>query len=177
MEKINDIVGVVSQHPHYKIEAKYSPEAKEKKLIRFTVKGNHKSFEISAEELISLLVTQVNEDLLAPAFVDTQRVNVVQVTRQFSAILDKDMKAGQEIRINYMHPYPLEFALIEEAMKIAVVTEGIERTVLTKEFIEEVKKKIQPRMEEFVSKFYESFKQFGNKEESPRKLEELPTKK
>ena len=31
--------------------------------------------------------------------------------------------------------------------------------VLTKEYIEEVKKKLKPEQEEFMKKFYESFKQ------------------
>ena len=177
MEKNNDIMGVVSQQKNYKIEVKYSPEAEKKKLIRFTMKGNHKSFEISADELIKLLVTQVNDDLIAPTFVETKRVNVVQVGRQFSAVLEKNMKKGEVIRINYAHPYPLEFALIEEAMKIAVVTPGIERTVLTKEFIDEVKAKLQPRMKEFTENFYQSFKQIGKKEESPLVPKKLESKK
>lgn len=160
--------GVVSRQKNYTVEAKYSKEATEKKLIRFTMKGTRKSFEISIDELIDIAAQQVNQDLLAPMFVDTQKVNVVQISRQIKAVANEDIKKGTEFRMNYIHPYPIEFAIIEEAMNFAKI-EGDTTTVLTKEFIEEVKAKIQPRMNEFVQKFYQSFKQFDKKEEVPPK--------
>jgi len=149
--------GIKLEKENYTIEVKYSKEAIEKKLVKFITKSGDEIV-ISAEELISMLVNQVNSDLLSPTFVDVEKINVVEVGRQIKCKLEKDMKAGEEININYFHPYPLEFALIEEMYKIAKVTEGIKVFELTNEFIEETKKKILPEMEKFTEQFYKSIK-------------------
>jgi hypothetical protein len=141
----------------YTVQIGYSPEAVEKKLMKFVSKSGDE-FIISSDEMISILMNQVNMDTLEPTFVDTEKINVVEVSRQIKVVLEEDMKKGKEINLNYVHPYPLEFALIEEAYKIAKVEEGGEVRVLTKEFLEDVRKKITPQMEHYVKKFYESFK-------------------
>lgn len=141
----------------YTVEVRYSDEAIKNKLLKFTLtEGN--SFEIKAEELISMLVTEVNSETLAPTFVETDRVNVVEVGRQLQCVLDKDMKKGEKININYSHPYPIEYALIEEAYKIAKINKDVPALSLTVDYIEDVKKKIQPEMNEYINKFYKSFK-------------------
>lgn len=142
---------------NYTIQVKYSDEAIAKKMIKFITKSGDE-FEITSEEMISILVNQVNMDTLLPTFVETDKINIVEVSRQIKCVLDKDMKKGQEININYVHPYPIEFALIEEAYNIAKTTEGTQVLVLTKEFIDGVKEKIKPQMEEYIKKFYKSFK-------------------
>lgn len=142
----------------YTIQVKYSPEAIEKKLMKFITPSGDE-FEISAEEMISILVSQVNNETLAPTFVETDRINVVEVSRQLLCVLDEDMKKGQEIRMNYTHPYPLEFALIESAYKIASLKKDTKVVELTSAMIEEVKKKTTPSMRDYIEKFYKSFKQ------------------
>lgn len=150
-------VGFKAKKEGYTVEVKYSPEAIEKKLIRFTT-DNGDQIVLSAEEIISMLVGQVNMETLAPMFVDTEKINVVQVQRQLKVRLDEDMKKGQEINLNYEHPYPLEFALVEEIYKIAKI-KGLEATVLTKEFIEETKGQLQESHQKFVKNFYKTHKQ------------------
>ena len=120
-------------------------------------------FEISAEEMSSILINQVNADTLSATFVETDKINVVEVGRQIKCVLEEDMKKGQEININYTHPYPLEFALIEEVYKIAKVNEDVPVFVLTKEYIDSVKEKIKPDMEKYIEKFYSSFKNLNIK--------------
>jgi hypothetical protein len=142
----------------YTIDIKYSDEAVEKKLIKFTTKSGDEIV-FSADEMISMLVSQVNTETLEPTFVDMERINVVEVGRQLKCVLDRDFKKGEEINLNYTHPYPLEFALIEEMHKIAKVDPGIKVFELTGEFIKETKEKIKPEMEKYVKKFYDSFKQ------------------
>lgn len=148
--------GLKSKKATYTVEVKYSKEASEKKLIRFTPKG--KNFEISADELINLLTTQVNNDVLSPTFVDIDRINVVEVSRQLKCVLDEDMKKGQEIRLNYTHPYPIEFALIEEAYKIAKINKDVPALELTMKYMNSVKKRTTPSMVDYIKKFYRSFK-------------------
>lgn len=142
----------------YSIEIKYSEEAVEKKLIKIISKSGDEII-FSADEMISILVSQVNTETLEPTFVDMERINVVEVGRQLKCVLDRDFKKGEEININYTHPYPLEFALIEEMYKIAKVDPGIKVFELTAEFIKETKEKIKPEMDKYVKKFYDSFKQ------------------
>jgi hypothetical protein len=141
----------------YTVQIDYSPEAKEKKLMKFITKSGD-SFEISAEELSSMLIGGVNSDTLEATFVESDRINVVEVGRQLQCELTEDMKKGQKININYTHPYPIEFALIEEAYKIAKIDESVPKVTLTKEYIEEVKAKLKPEMTDYINKFYKSFK-------------------
>lgn len=142
----------------YKIQVGYSDEAKEKRLIKFVLDPRKKEFEISADELISILVSQVNSDTLAPVFVDSERVVVVNVGRQLQCVLDRDMKKGQKINLNYSHPYPIEFALIEEGYKIAQIKKDAPAISLSKEYIDDVIKRTKPESKEFVEKFYKSFR-------------------
>lgn len=148
--------GVELKQKDYTIQVKFSPEAEEKRLMKFISKSGDE-FIISADEMISFLVEQVNMDTLSPTFVETTKINVVEVGRQLKCVLDKDMKKGQKININYFHPYPLEFALIEEAYGIAKIKKDAPVIELTPKYIEEVRKKISPKMKEYVSKFYKSF--------------------
>ncbi len=149
--------GVKLDKGNFTVEVKYSDEAVAKKLIRFTVVEG-KEIVLTADELVSMLVNQVNSEVLAASFVETDRVNVVEVGRQLQCVLDKDYQKGQVININYTHPYPIEFALIEEAWKIATISKDTKVTELTVEYLEEVKKKIKPEMKDYIKKFYESFK-------------------
>ncbi len=147
---------------NFTVEVKYSPEAVDKKLIKFTViEGNE--IVLSADELVSMLVNQVNSEVLSATFVESDRINVVEVGRQIQCQLDKDLKKGEIININYTHPYPIEFALIEEAWKIAQIKKDTKVTEITAEYIESVKKQIKPDMEKYIRKFYESFKSLNLK--------------
>lgn len=142
---------------NYTVQIGYSDEAKEKRLMKFITKSGDE-FEISAEEMSSMLIGGVNSDILEATFVETDRINVVEVGRQLQCVLDKDMKKGEKININYTHPYPIEFALIEEAYKIAKIDEKVPKITLTKEYLEEVKSKLKPEMTNYINKFYKSFK-------------------
>jgi len=150
-------MGVKTQREGYEIEIKYSPEAYKDKLMRFTTPSGDQ-FVISADEMINMLVEHVNLDVLAPTFVDTKRVNVVNVKRSLMVKAQVDIKAGTEFAVGYVHPYPVEFAILEEAYKIAKIIPEMGVTELTKEFIDDVKAKIQPNMKEFTKQFYKSFK-------------------
>ena len=150
----------------YRIEVNYSPEAIKKKLMRFTSKMEDGEFVISAEEMATILIGQVNSELIEATFVESDRVNVVEVTRQIRVRLDRDFKAGEEIRLDYVHPYPLEFALIEEAAKLAKVNLDVPALVLSAEYIKSVKDRTTPQQRKFVDLIYKFFKDLrsGNRE-------------
>ena len=147
---------------NYTIQAGYSKEAEEKHLIKFISKSGDE-FEISAEEMAEMLIGGVNSNTLEATFVETDKINVVEVGRQLECVLDKDMKKGEKININYKHPYPIEFALIEQVYGIAKINMDVPALTLTQEYINEVKSKITPKQEKFLEKFYKSFKNIGKK--------------
>lgn len=142
---------------NFTVQVGYSKEAKEKRLLKFISKSGDE-FEISAEEMASMLVGGVNAETLEATFVETDKINVVEVGRQLACVLDKDMKKGDKININYTHPYPLEFALIEQVYGIAKINMDVPALVLTSEYINNIKSKIKPEQEKFLEKFYSSFK-------------------
>ena len=142
---------------NYTVQIGYSEEAKKKKLLKFISKSGDE-FEISAEELSSMLIGGVNQDTLEATFVESDKINVVEVSRQLECVLDKDMEKGEKININYVHPYPIEFALIEQVAGIAKINEDAPMITLTKKYIDEVRAKLKPEQQEYIEKFYKSFK-------------------
>lgn len=148
----------------YTLQVNYSPEAIQKKMMRFITPSGDE-FEISAEEMSTILIGQVNSDLIEATFVESDRVNVVEVTRQIRALADRDIRKGEEIRIAYTHPYPVEFALIEEAAKLAIINRDAPRYELTIEYLENVKNKITPKQRKFVDMIYKFFKDLKLKAE------------
>lgn len=141
----------------FTLQVNYSPEAEKKKMMKFITPSGDE-FEISAEEMSSILVTQVNSELLAATFVESDRVNVVEVTRQLVVKMTKDVKAGEEVRMEYRHPYPVEFAVIEQAMNLAKINMDVPVTTLTKDYLDEAMKKTTPEQKKFIKRFYEFFK-------------------
>lgn len=146
----------------FTIQVNYSPEAEQKKLMKFITPSGDE-FEISAEEMSTILMGQVNSQLLSATFVESDRVNVVEVLRQIKVKADRDISKGETIRLEYTHPYPVEFALIEEAMKIAKIKQDVPVFTLTKEYLDSVKEKITPEQKKFINRFYEFFKNLFNK--------------
>lgn len=143
---------------NYTIQVNYSDEAIEKKLMKFISKSGDE-FEISAEEMMTILVGQVNSETLEAAFVETDKVHVVEVSRQVAAKANRDIKKGETIRLEYNHPYPLEFAILEEVMKIAKINMDVPMMTLTKEYIDEYRPKANtPERKKFINRFYEFFK-------------------
>ena len=142
---------------NYTVQVGYSKEAAKKKLVKFISKSGDE-FEIAAEELAGMLIGGVNNETLEATFVDSERINVVEVGRQLEAVLDKDMKKGEKIRMNYSHPYPLEFALIEQVWGIAKINMDVPALTLSTDYIAEAMKKLKPEQEDFMKKFYKSFK-------------------
>jgi hypothetical protein len=141
----------------YTIQVGYSEEAKEKHLIKFISKSGDE-FVISAEEMSSMLIGGVNSNVLEATYVESDRINVVEVGRQLECVLDKDMKKGEKININYTHPYPVDFAIIEQAYGIAKINKDTPAFVLTKEYLDKVRSMAKPEQKDFVKKFYKSFK-------------------
>ncbi len=147
----------------FTLQVNYSKEAAKKKLMKFIPAKGVKEFVISADEMSTILIGQVNSELVEATFVESDRVNVVEVTRQIRARADRDIAKGEEIRIEYTHPYPVEFAIIEEAAKIAKINMDVPRYELTAEYIKSVKDKITPQQRKFSDLVWKFFKNLFNK--------------
>ena len=148
---------ITAKKENYTIELNYSKESEEKKLMRFSTNSGDQ-FEISCDELIEVIATQVNTKTLAPLFIESDKVNMVEVQRQIAVKVNRDIKEGEEIRIDYVHPLPVEFALLEEVYKIAKIKQDVPVFTLTKEYIDKVTEELKPEMEEFITRFYKNIK-------------------
>lgn len=158
MTKKIDKKGFISKKEDYSVSIKYNKKAIDKKLVKFSFTGK-KDFEISVDSLIELITQYVNSKDLGPLFVDTEKINIVYVKRQMKARLDRDFKAGEEISLEYSHPYPLEFALIEEGFKIAKVENEKGMIEITPEVIKKaMDSKNKKENDGFLKKFYQTFK-------------------
>lgn len=141
----------------YELHVNYDEEAIEKKLMKF-VPTSGEPFVISAEEMASILIGQVNSETVAATFVESDRVNVVDVMRQVRVVAERDIKRGETISLDYYHPYPLEFAVIEEAANLARIKMDVPMMELTVDYIKAAKEKTLPEQKRFVDLFYKFFK-------------------
>jgi len=144
----------------YTLQVNYSKEAKEKKLMKF-IPTDGKPFVISADEMGTILSSQINSQTLEAIFVESDRVDVVEVERQMRCLADKDIKKGDEIRITYKHPLPVEFALIEEAWRLAEIKKDVPIKTLSVQYIKKARDKMKPikkNNETFLKSFYAFFK-------------------
>lgn len=149
----------------FTLQVNYDKESIDKKLMKFITPSGDE-FTISAEEMSTILIGQVNSEVVEATFVESDRVNVVEVERQIAVRADRDIKKGEEIRLNYAHPYPVEFAIIEEAAKIARIKKDVPVMTLTKDYIDSVKGQITTEQRKFVDVFYKFFKDLFSKKKT-----------
>lgn len=128
--KKNEKQGFVAQKRDYSVEIKYSEEAREKKLIRFTAKRKNRSFEISLDEFINLVMIHLNKEYVPMLQTVQESVEMVEAIRTLNFKCTKDFKEGEEMSIQYIQPMPLEFAIAEEAYKMAKMQGDIVRVPL-----------------------------------------------
>lgn len=148
---------VEKQFDGFKVQANYSPEAIKEKTLKFITPSGD-TFEIKGDELATIMMGTVNSELIEAMFVESEKVNVVEVMRQVKVRADRDIKKGEEIRLEYTHPYPVEFALIEEAAKLAKIQMDVPMMELSVEYINATKEKITPKMRKFSDLFWSFFK-------------------
>lgn len=154
----------------FKVQANYSPEAIEQKTLKFITPSGDE-FEIKGEELAAIMMGTVSSELIEASFVDSEKVNVVEVTRQIRARADRNIKKGEEIRLDYTHPYPVEFALIEEAAKLAIINKDVPMMELTVEYINATKEKITKKQRKFSDIFWSFFQGLKTSRKERRSIE------
>lgn len=146
--------GLVAHREKFKVEVHYSDKATEKELIKFTMKKG-KSFEISAKDLVNLIIPNFNKKLMAPLIVENNTIHMTEVTRVLHGILEKDMKKGDPITIPYKHFIPYQFAVCEESLQLAKITRPIKTITITPAEFEKAKESIDKKVKDFVELQYE----------------------
>lgn len=144
---------IVSKRKGYSVELKYSKKAIEKELIKFTTKGGL-VLEIPANELIEILITGVNREKLEPVFVNSETIDIVYVERALNFVADRNIKKGEKFNVTYKHPYPLEFAAIEDALKLCKIDIDSKVYPFTPDLLKKIKKKNTDEQKNFVKKFF-----------------------
>lgn len=146
--------GYIAHKDKFKVEVKYSDKALKKDLIRFTLKKG-KAFEITARELVDLIVPHFNVKMMSPLLVDNNIIRMVEVSRTLIGNLNRDMKAGDPITIPYKHLVPFQFAACEEAMNLGKA-EGNPIPVysITTEEWEAAKKNVDEEIKNFTKLQY-----------------------
>ncbi len=159
----------------YEVHVNYDEDSIEKKLMKFVPVGGE-PFVISADEMMSILVGQVNAEQLSAAFVESDRIQVVDVMRQIRVRADRNIKKGEEIRLDYYHPYPLEFAVIEEAAKLAKIQMDVPMMELTVDYIKAAKGKTLPEQKRYIDFFYKFFSSLKSNRAERRAVKGAATK-
>jgi hypothetical protein len=146
--------GLIQHKPDYSVMIKYSKKAEEGKIIKIIPKKG-KPFEMNTKELVELLAQHVNFDLLAPAFIHNKQINMVRVTRNVTLTPNRDIKAGETVHIPFQHMVPIEFALAEEALGVALIDERV-KTVNEKE-LTKAAERVNESVRQFSEEQYKAF--------------------
>ncbi len=151
MKKTNNKKGLIFNGPEYSVMIRYSKKAEEGRIIKIIPKKG-KPFDISTKELVSLLAKHVNFDVLAPAFVDNKQINMIRVTRNVTLVPNKDIKAGETVHIPFSHMVPIEFAIAEEALGVALISDVVK--VINKKEYEAAKTRVDSSVENYTQEQY-----------------------
>lgn len=146
MQKIKK-KGYISNKKDYSVLVKYSDKSHKKNLVKFIPKSKQ-PFEISVGELIELVAKYVNMDVLAPMLMESRKIDMVKMQRQMRVRFDRDFKAGEEVVIPFEHMHPIEFAIAEEAVGVAGISDKV-KTINKKEF-EAAKERVNDKIMEFT---------------------------
>lgn len=145
-KKENKPEGFYVETDDYRIEIKYNKKAREENLVKFIVKSGD-TIEIPAGALAEVLA-QISTEIASPGLVDRKVVQMIKVNRTIKGVLDRDMKKGQEININYSHMHPIEFAIAEEAERLCKIPDDIKE--LNKKALERAAKRVTKKQKEFI---------------------------
>lgn len=147
--------GFVAHKEGYKVEIGYSRRAVTKELIRLVIKKGD-SVELSIRELVDLVAHHFNKKRISPLIVQNNVIRMTEVTRTIQGTLNKDMKAGEPIVLQYKHLIPYDFAVAEEAMELCKVQGRpiIQHEISEKDF-EDAKLSIDEKTKSFIELNYQ----------------------
>lgn len=151
MKKTNNKKGLIFNGPEYSVMIRYSKKAEDGRIIKIIPKQG-RAFELSTKDLVSLLAKHVNFDVLSPAFVENKQIDMIRVTRNVTFVPNKDIKAGETVHIPFAHMMPIEFAIAEEAVGVALIDDKV-KTINKKEF-DAAKLRVDASVENYTQEQY-----------------------
>lgn len=120
----NTNTGLIAKRKDYSVAIKYSDKAIKENLIKFIPKGGN-AFEVALPDLISLLAKHVSTDVLAPAIMQNNVIKMIRVKRNLNFTPNIDLPAGQLVNLPFNHMMPIEFAIAEEALGLAIIDDSV----------------------------------------------------
>ena len=145
--------GQVSHKKDYSVVVRYSDNAIKNDLIKFIPKSK-KPFVIQLGEMVDLLSKFVSQDVLAPTLMDNKVVNMIKVQRALVFTPNKDINAGETINIPFEHMMPIEYAIAEEAVGVAKISDKV--VTINDKLLQQAKKRVDDRVKDFAKASYES---------------------
>ena len=145
--------GFIARKPGYSVAIKYSKDAIKKNLIKF-IPNQGKPFEVSVGELIDLLAKHVSTELLTPALMDNKIVKMIKVQRAITLQTSRDIKTGEIINIPFEHMMPIEYAIAEEALGVAKISDKVQ-TLNNRELLN-AKRRVNEEVMRFSQAAYET---------------------
>jgi len=172
-----DEKALVARKRDYTVEINFSEEAIKNKLVRFTATRRSKSFVISLEEIMELIIQNLNKEYLGMSSIATSSMDFVDVVRTISGVCSKDFKEGDEISFNFTVKTPLEVAVAEELYNMGKINGDVVETVST-EKIKQAMKNIKDYQKEYVmrthvDKFKDELEKLNTGETSESNVEEV----
>jgi len=114
---------IIARRDGYSVSLKYSQEAEEKKLIKFTTHAKRASkeheFVMSLGEIAEIIIQNLNSEMLSMISADVTKVQMIQGNIPFHGVCDRDFAKGEEIIFEYPMWMPLDVAVAYEAYNIA----------------------------------------------------------
>lgn len=154
LRKLRKDQGEFFENDSLRIDVKFSDEAKEKELIKFTSK-NGEPIIFSAGEMLDLIREQFREKNLAASLTtaDTTFIPSVEAAVPIFFNANKDIKEGELVQFFAPMQIPLGIALVMEANRLCTIKGTEILKIPTTEF-EEAKKTLAEESKEFVEKFF-----------------------
>lgn len=139
---------LVSEQDGFDIVIKWDAEARLNNLIKIVPHKGTKEIIISADLMTNTIIDNFSINHMYAMDTKVKQIDTIEVERTIKGVCEKDFKKGDEITFNYRHVLPLEYAIVEEAERLARISgEGV-RTV-TREELDKAALNIRDSVREF----------------------------
>jgi len=165
--------GKILAGKEYNIIIEYSPRAKKKDLMKFTDKKGQKLVEISANDLIPIILENFTIEHMHALAANVKQVELIEVTRNIAAVCDRAFKKGEKINFPFKHKMPLEYAIAEEALNLVSIS-GDNVYKITRKELDAAGKSVGQGVHDFTE---QANAEFLRKDKSEKKKAAKPKKK
>jgi len=154
MKKSEDNQGFFFENDDVRIDIKYSKEARERELIKFTSKTGEPVI-FSTEDMLALIREQFKQKDIAASLTtaDSSFVPSVEVAVPIYFNANKDIKKDELVQFFAPMHMPVGIALVMEAERLCQV-KGKEIIKIPIEEFEEAKETLKASAEEFTKRYF-----------------------